>query len=86
MTCIKIPQSSEISEGFFSIDIYFIYLCAQCSPRHACLLYGWVLMQVHGWRQAAPVLVREGQQEAKNCMQSHAANACMAFSGKMAGI
>jgi len=33
---------------------------AQCSPRPACPLKGALLMQVHGWPQAAPELALAG--------------------------
>jgi len=31
-------------------------LSAQCYPRHACPLHGWVLMQMHEHPGAAPAL------------------------------
>lgn len=34
---------------------------AQCSPRPACPLNGALLMQVHGWPQAAPELALAGE-------------------------
>jgi len=53
-------------------------VCAQCSPRHACPLNGALLMQVHGWPQAAPELVLAGEAGTRKRMQNHAPYACMA--------
>ncbi|WP_207104677.1 hypothetical protein, partial [Klebsiella pneumoniae] len=39
-----------------SFFINYISLGAQCSPRHACPLYGPLLMQVHEHAGAAPAL------------------------------
>ncbi|MNZ65965.1 hypothetical protein D3C78_841700 [compost metagenome] len=45
---------------------------AQCFPRHACPLYGSVLMQLHQEFSTAPVLAQSGKLRPLKVMQIHA--------------
>lgn len=51
---------------------------AQCFPRHACPLYGAVLMQLHNHSGSAPAVATHGQNGQPRRMQNHAPVACMA--------
>ncbi|MEQ3351467.1 hypothetical protein AAA169_19875 [Escherichia coli] len=58
--------------------------CAQCFPRHACPLYGAVLMQLHEHSGSAPALAAHGQNGQPLRMQKHAPVACTAKNGEIA--